>query len=869
MARDIQVTIRAVDQFSQTFRQYNEQLKQVGTNSAQLAQGVKQQDNAFAGLATGIKASIAAYAGLKGLQMVGEMVQLGDAANRAENVFRNLTSSMGGYAANMAALRQATGGIVDDMTLQESGAKLLQMGLAGTTEEMARLSEMAVKLGGAMGMSVEKSFSDFALMLANQSIMRLDQFGISGAKVRAEMNELRETMGLTKEEAFKLAVLDQGSQALDRLGASAEAAQTPMARLQSLIANLSQDFSQGLATGINSLVGLAEIGLGQNPTQIANRDRAAASQRAADAAYLRGMGGFGGSLADMGIQTGAGFDESSYLLRIRDLMASDPDMLGQSPFDAAMVVGGDMFGDYGTNEAVAQMFAAMYQQQQQGREVMLAQISRNYAAQFFDPANMGGFGGLGFLGQSGAPSLDWMGGTTGRGFMSSINPFATGGRADIVSAQGREAVAAHNARLRAQQAAQGQLAQYEGAYGMAADTDVGQFMRRGQADALSTTYDQVSADFERLQTLADQGLISEAELERARTLRDNVGGVADAAQRAADNFENITLAGVFGQGGGSLAGEMTDMVMSQLSDSGMSQDQMSAIQQQLDLSSGRETASSVIMKDQVAPMLADIATQLGPEAAALAIQNLQTFMREAALAGMSQEQIAAALPEATGFVGGGTGQSFTVGQGDTLSQISAQTGIPVQQLLAATGAGSAGLVQPGTYSMGGGFNQVAGFDPMAYIAMIMQGSGQAGALGMEGKGANALGQLSGGQWGQAGLMSDIAGTDTPISKSPLEDAATAGLEKLMGDFQTSIDEAKDKVMEIGTAFEAIPAAVPIRLDLSVNDPSGVFMQLMAALGGADSLGALIADSGGSVPGSNPRGGRGSNGRPNAGRGGNR
>ena len=868
MARDIAVTIRAVDQFSSVFRQYNEALKDVGTSSKTLAATAQQQQNAFSNLATGVKGAIAAYAGLKGLQMVGDMIQLGDAANRAESVFRTLTASMGGYASNMAAMRQATSGIVDDMTLQESGAKLLQMGLATTTEEMARLSEMAVKLGGAMGMSVEKSFSDFSLMLANQSIMRLDQFGLSGARVRARILELKETMGLTREEAFKMAVLEQGAVSLERLGLAADAAVTPMARLQSSMANFAQDFAQNVATAVNSLVGLGEIALGTSPLLDGQKDaerNAALGRNARNQVFLSSMGGFGGMLANQGIDVGANFDESAYLLAIRQLMMSDPDMLGQNPLDAAMVVGGDMFGDYDTNLAVAQMFETAFASMQMSRGGMLADISRNYASQFFNPANFTTTAGI--LGARGAPGAEWMSSDAGMAFTTASNPWATGGRADIIAQRGRDAVARHRETLMAR----GELAQYEGTYGETAGMQVGEFMRPADADAIAQTYDAVTADFERIQALADQGLIGDDELERARNLKDQVGQVADAAQRAADNFNNMALSDVFGQQGGGMFGEITDMVMGQLADSGMSEDQLGAMQQSFDLASGRETAASIAMQDTVAPMLANIAQQFGPEVAAQAVQNLQTFMREATLAGLSQEQIAAALPEATGFApgtAGAGGQTFDIKPGDTLSAISAQTGIPVSQLLAATGASSAGTVQPGTYSLGGGVNQIAGFDPMAYFSMIMSGGGMAGGMGMAGKGETNIGMLSGGQWGQAGLVGDLTGADTPTDKSPLDAAAEAGLEKL-SDLNSSAQEAVDKVMEIGTAFDAIPAAVPIRLDLSVNDPSGVFMQLMAALGGADSLAALVADSGGALPGGNPRGGRGANGRPNAGRGGNR
>ena len=72
---------------------------------------------------------------------------------------------------------------------------------------MERVVEIASRLGDQT-MAVSDRVSDFALMLANQSLPRLDNFGISSGKVRARIEELMSTVaGMTRETAFMQAVM--------------------------------------------------------------------------------------------------------------------------------------------------------------------------------------------------------------------------------------------------------------------------------------------------------------------------------------------------------------------------------------------------------------------------------------------------------------------------------------------------------------------------------------------------------------------------------------------------------------------------------------------------------------------------------------
>ncbi len=169
-------------------------------------------------------------------QLIMEGTQLG----AVENTFQNLTADIGTTAdAMIRELRPAARGMVSDAELMQAANKFMSMGLAETSEEAASLTEMATQLAIAMGKDATWGMESFALMLANQSIQRLDEFGISSDRVRQRIDELMEaTEGLTREEAFKMAVFEEGAIAMERVGEQGDGAAAAMARLRSTFDNL-------------------------------------------------------------------------------------------------------------------------------------------------------------------------------------------------------------------------------------------------------------------------------------------------------------------------------------------------------------------------------------------------------------------------------------------------------------------------------------------------------------------------------------------------------------------------------------------------------------------------------------------------------
>ena len=194
---------------------------------------------AAAGLAVGAVAGVAALGAA-----IGKLAVDAAGVDKIRQSFDALTASIGETSeAMLADLRSATNGMVSDADLMQSANRLISMGLASSSEEAAKLSEMAVRLGAAMGGDATESMENFALTLANQSLPRLDSFGISAGAVRSRIEELMAaTEGLSREQAFMQAVMEQGAVSLDRLGKAGTAgAAVSMAQLKATFENLKDE----------------------------------------------------------------------------------------------------------------------------------------------------------------------------------------------------------------------------------------------------------------------------------------------------------------------------------------------------------------------------------------------------------------------------------------------------------------------------------------------------------------------------------------------------------------------------------------------------------------------------------------------------
>jgi len=161
-------------------------------------------------------------------QITMEIVNLGASVEAAERRFVAFSGGPDEAAKMLEAFNRGAGKTVSQMGAMEKSAKLLQMGLVSNADEMELMSRMAINLGFSH-LSAKERIDDFSMMLANQAVRRLDNFGMSSGKVRDRINELLETgAALNREQAFKMAVMEEGSVALAKLGDTSDLARTKL-----------------------------------------------------------------------------------------------------------------------------------------------------------------------------------------------------------------------------------------------------------------------------------------------------------------------------------------------------------------------------------------------------------------------------------------------------------------------------------------------------------------------------------------------------------------------------------------------------------------------------------------------------------------
>jgi hypothetical protein len=249
LGKQVSAGTLSVDQATKAYNQYKESLPTLETEDA--AQKTTDWRGALtkAGIALGV-ATTAAIAAKKAFDMGAEGAQI----LRTRDAFERLAESVGESSQSMLdSMREATAGMVSDTDLMQSTSRLLAMGLATTADEAAKLNETAVLLGSAMGKGPTEAMEEFALLLANTSIPRLDTFGISAGKVRTRIKELRdETPGLTRETAFMQATMEQAAISAEKLGGKLEP--DPYSKTQAEIENLTDELKVFVSEGLGPAI---------------------------------------------------------------------------------------------------------------------------------------------------------------------------------------------------------------------------------------------------------------------------------------------------------------------------------------------------------------------------------------------------------------------------------------------------------------------------------------------------------------------------------------------------------------------------------------------------------------------------------------
>lgn len=211
--------------------------KQLG---AQTKQATEQASEGWATLVTGVNQAIGV---LQTVVQVGKAVydftKQGAQLEFMAGKFERLALAAGTTSdVLLNDLRKATQGARSDMELMASAGDLMALGLVKTSDEVVRLTTVA----GALNMDMNQ----LVLTLANQTTMRFDQLGVSVDGFKEKVKAL-EDAGLSANEAFTEAFLQQAEEQVSKLGSAADSSVGSFMRLEAAWNNFIDSIKTGSA----------------------------------------------------------------------------------------------------------------------------------------------------------------------------------------------------------------------------------------------------------------------------------------------------------------------------------------------------------------------------------------------------------------------------------------------------------------------------------------------------------------------------------------------------------------------------------------------------------------------------------------------
>lgn len=167
-------------------------------------------------------------------------------AKTATSAFTNLSGSANIASINLQAMDRATRGLISDTEQMKIANQLLGMNIVQTSSQLEEVVGVSRRLGKEFrGLGAREAAEEFAIMIANMSVARLDSFGLSSGRVRNRIQELQATTeGMTREQAFFQATMEEGQKTIERLGPEINTTSDEIARLKAEFGNLQVSIGQ-------------------------------------------------------------------------------------------------------------------------------------------------------------------------------------------------------------------------------------------------------------------------------------------------------------------------------------------------------------------------------------------------------------------------------------------------------------------------------------------------------------------------------------------------------------------------------------------------------------------------------------------------
>lgn len=217
-----------------------------------------------AGRTTGlITAAITAGVAAIGMRGIKMMVNLGAEVSNVTMAFRNLSSGtqMGGKQL-LASMKEMSRGTISELDIMKSANLALQLMGENVADMLPKLTEVATSAAKAQGLEASQMLDDIVRASGRQSVLILDNLGISSTVAKGYMEEYAASLGKTKESltsaeksaAFLYATMKAGGDIVKRTGADAETTGDKLQKLNASVANLGKGIVSAMGPAMDYLL---------------------------------------------------------------------------------------------------------------------------------------------------------------------------------------------------------------------------------------------------------------------------------------------------------------------------------------------------------------------------------------------------------------------------------------------------------------------------------------------------------------------------------------------------------------------------------------------------------------------------------------
>lgn len=193
------------------------------------------------------------------------MIDTGKEISNISNGFKNLAQNAeGGADGLLKAMKKASKGTIAEMDIMKSANLALQLMGDDVAANLPKMTEIAAGIAKAQGKNTAEMLNDIVVAAGRQSVMILDNLGISSVRAGQLIEEYANKLGKTRDQltdsekaaAFFYATMKAGEEVLQRSGGMTEDFGLSVDRLYASIDDLKTKGIQLLLPSLDSLVSI-------------------------------------------------------------------------------------------------------------------------------------------------------------------------------------------------------------------------------------------------------------------------------------------------------------------------------------------------------------------------------------------------------------------------------------------------------------------------------------------------------------------------------------------------------------------------------------------------------------------------------------